>query len=118
MTQFRFFVLLAGLTLLVSAPLLSQEPLQKVDINRAGTTQLLALPGIGPALAQRIVDHRTKNGPFKRAQDLLNVPGIGPKKFEGLADLVTVGRPPGQKSGDSRAQWLPRYRQPAPVCLA
>ncbi|MCL4078982.1 ComEA family DNA-binding protein [Coriobacteriia bacterium Es71-Z0120] len=64
---------------------------QKVNINSASATELDALPGIGPATAQKIVDDRTKNGPFSAPEDLMRVPGIGPKKFDALKDLITTG---------------------------
>jgi competence protein ComEA len=63
----------------------------KVDLNRATAAELDTLPGVGPSTAQKIVDDRTKNGPFKKVEDLMRVTGIGPKKFESLKDLVTVG---------------------------
>ncbi len=66
---------------------------ERVDLNRAGARQLESLPGIGPALAQRIIDHRQKNGPFKRIEDLMNVRGIGEKKFLQLEDRIRVGVP-------------------------
>lgn len=61
-----------------------------VNLNTATLADLDTLPGIGPALAQRILDHREKNGGFRAVEDLLEVPGIGPKKFEELRDMVTV----------------------------
>ena len=63
----------------------------KVDLNRATAADLDTLPGIGPATAQKIVDDRTANGPFKTVEDLMRVSGIGEKKFDALKDLVTVG---------------------------
>jgi competence protein ComEA len=66
-----------------------QSP-QKIDINRAEPWLLEALPGIGEVLAQRIVDHRSENGPFRRIEDLLKVSGIGPATFEGIKDYITV----------------------------
>ena len=64
---------------------------EKVNINAATADQLTALPGIGPSYAQRIVEYREKNGPFKKVEDLLNVTGIGEKTFEKIKDRITVG---------------------------
>jgi competence protein ComEA len=61
-----------------------------VDLNSAGVADLDALPGIGPVLAQRIVDYRTRNGPFTSLDQLDDVPGIGPAIFAELTALVTV----------------------------
>jgi competence protein ComEA len=61
-----------------------------VDLNTAGVAELDALPGIGPVLAQRIVDHRTQRGPFETVDELDDVPGIGPAIAAELAELVTV----------------------------
>lgn len=52
-----------------------------ININTASVAELETLPGIGETLAQRIVDFREKNGPFRRAENLLLVPGISEKKF-------------------------------------
>jgi competence protein ComEA len=65
-------------------------PSGKLDLNRATASDLDALPGIGPVLAQRIVDHRTSQGPFRSVDELDDVPGIGPAIFGELADLVVV----------------------------
>ena len=61
-----------------------------VDLNTATAAQLDALPGVGPATAQKIIDYRTANGGFKTVADLKNVPGIGDAKFATLQPLVTV----------------------------
>jgi competence protein ComEA len=66
-----------------------QSP-QKIDINRAEPWLLEALPGIGEILAQRILDYRSENGPFRRIEDLLRVSGIGEATFENIKDLLTV----------------------------
>ncbi|KAB1949517.1 MAG: helix-hairpin-helix domain-containing protein [Brevibacterium sp.] len=62
----------------------------KVDLNTADATTLETLPGVGPVTAQAIISHRSQQ-PFASVEDLLLVKGIGPKTFESLKDLVTVG---------------------------
>ena len=62
----------------------------RVSLNSATAADLDALPGIGPVLAQRIVDHRAENGPFTAVEQLDDVPGIGPATFDELVDLVAV----------------------------
>ena len=61
-----------------------------VNLNSASVAQLEALPGIGRATAERIVEYRQKVGGFKKAEDLMNVRGIGEKSFLKLKPLVTV----------------------------
>jgi competence protein ComEA len=61
-----------------------------IDLNSASVDQLDALPGVGPVLAQRIVDYRQQHGSFASIDDLNNVPGIGPAKFAELKPLVAV----------------------------
>jgi len=65
------------------------EP-QKISINRADAWLLDALPGIGPALAEDIIQYREENGPFQSIEELMRVPGIGQVKYDGLKDLITV----------------------------
>lgn len=62
-----------------------------VDINRATAEELASLPGIGPALARRMVEWRGANGPFATVDDLEKVPGIGPAKLERLRPRVRAG---------------------------
>ncbi|MGY1746496.1 ComEA family DNA-binding protein [Blastococcus sp. SYSU D00695] len=62
----------------------------RTSLNTATAAELDALPGIGPVLAQRIVDHRARNGPFTAIEQLEDVPGIGPATYDELVDLVTV----------------------------
>jgi competence protein ComEA len=61
-----------------------------VNINTADAGDLESLPGIGPATAAAIVDHRVEHGSFRSVDDLLDVPGIGEAKLAQLRDLVTV----------------------------
>ncbi len=62
----------------------------QVNINTANMEQLQELPGIGPAMAGRIVGYRQQAGQFQKAEDLMNVGGIGPKKFERIAPLIKL----------------------------
>lgn len=71
------------------AALAAGEP-GKVSINAADLAALDALPGIGPVLAQRIIDWRTSKGPFATVDALSEVPGIGPSVFGKLKPLVTT----------------------------
>lgn len=61
-----------------------------VNINTASLEELDSLPGIGPTIAQRIIDYRDENGPFAVIEDILNVSGIGPSTFDQIKDLITV----------------------------
>lgn len=63
----------------------------KVNINTATLDQLDALPGIGQATAEKIIADREANGPFSSPEDLKRVSGIGDKKYEELADMISVG---------------------------
>jgi len=70
------------------------EPQTKlVNINTATSPELQALPGIGPATADRIIEYRQKNGGFKKVEDLMNVRGIGEKTFLKLKPLISVTPP-------------------------
>ena len=61
-----------------------------LDLNTATLEDLDALPGIGPALAQRIIAYRQSHGPFKKIDDLMEVSGIGPIKLEKIKPYLTV----------------------------
>ena len=64
-----------------------------VDINAATYEQLQGIKGVGPAIARRIILHRRRHGPFRRAEDLLNVKGIGPKNVRGILPQIVLREP-------------------------
>jgi competence protein ComEA len=70
----------------------STEAEPRVDINRASVEELMSLPGVGPAKAQAIVDHR-RTAPFKKTEELLEVRGIGDSIYADLRDRITVSEP-------------------------
>lgn len=64
-----------------------------ININTATLEQLQQLPNIGPTLAQAIINYRDSHGPFTSIDQIQNVAGIGPKTFDGIQSLITVGEP-------------------------
>ena len=77
----------------IEEPQATSEPavIFPIDINRADMEELIALPGIGEVLAQRILLYREENGEFSAVEELLNVKGIGKKRFEEFLDLIIIG---------------------------
>ncbi len=64
-----------------------------LNLNAATAADLEKLPGVGPALASRIIDYRQKNGGFKKIEELMNVQGIGEQSFLKLKALLTIAPP-------------------------
>jgi len=62
----------------------------KININAADKTALMELPGIGPVTAERIIAYREQGQGFKSVEDIMNVSGIGQKKYDGIKDMITV----------------------------
>ncbi len=63
---------------------------EKINLNSATVEQLQSLPGIGPATAKAIVEYRTKAGKFNRVEEIINVKGIGEKKFQRIKDRLVL----------------------------
>lgn len=68
----------------------ADAPVTVVQINEAGPHELASLPGIGPKLAERIVEYRNQHGPFRRTEDIQRVKGIGKKMFEKIKPFVDI----------------------------
>lgn len=87
------------LTALLLNPLIPAGPLPQaearqvkrpISINIATIPELQELPGIGPVLAARIVEHRCVHGPFKRIEDVIIVRGMSPARFRRIARLIRI----------------------------
>ena len=85
----------------------------RIDLNTADATTLTAIPGIGPALAERILTYRTEHGPFLAIEELMAVSGIGEKVFAGAANHLTLSLPPMALPAD--AETVSSDEQPLPV---
>ena len=97
----RFFMSIAAIGLLLAAQPHAQaqqakanapaaKPAALVNLNTATQRDLETLPGIGAATAARIIEYRTKKGPFKKIEELMNVQGIGEKSFLKIKPQITV----------------------------
>jgi competence protein ComEA len=74
-----------------------------IDLNRASAEDLDAIPGLGPALAKRIVEYRQAHGPFKKIEDLREVSGVGPQNLEKLKPYLGLGTPEANAPPDWKA---------------
>lgn len=92
-TTNKSYIKLENTPTIQQQPTASQEPasIGKININTATIEQLQLLPGIGESLAQRIIDYRNRNGNFTKADDIMNVSGIGEKKFDSIKEYITIG---------------------------
>ena len=95
--NFTFRTVIAAVALLVvclASQARKQPPSKPIDLNLANVKELQELPGVGAVTAQRIIDLRQKSGRFKRAEDLLAVRGISPKKLDAMRPYITISAPP------------------------
>ncbi|MCL2562669.1 MAG: ComEA family DNA-binding protein [Oscillospiraceae bacterium] len=79
-----------GDTHITPQPPVSESGDGLVNINTAEADALMTLPGVGPAIAQRIIDHREAHGPFRIIEEITDVSGIGSARFADIRDLITV----------------------------
>ena len=88
----RFAAAVVAFTLALAAlpAFAADQPSGVVNVNSASAAELERLPGVGPSLAARIVEHRTKNGNFQKTEDLMLVKGIGEKSFERIKPYVAL----------------------------
>jgi competence protein ComEA len=84
------FPLLAQQASQAAPPPAGKSAADKININAAALDELQKLPGIGPKIAQRIIDYRKQNGNFKKVEDLMKVRGIGEKTFLKMKDQLTI----------------------------
>ncbi|HYS27028.1 MAG TPA: helix-hairpin-helix domain-containing protein [Vicinamibacterales bacterium] len=77
----------------IPAPKPTATAAAPVNLNTATAEQLATIPGVGPKMAERILDYRQKNGGFKKVEDLMNVSGVGEKSFLKMKPLITVTVP-------------------------
>jgi competence protein ComEA len=85
-------IIVALLAICSALPAAAADKVEPIDVNKAGVTELMSVPGIGKVMAQRIIDFREEHGPFSRVEDLLKVKGIGEKSLEKLKPYVKVGK--------------------------
>ncbi|KAB2969201.1 MAG: helix-hairpin-helix domain-containing protein [Thermoanaerobaculia bacterium] len=92
LVRHRLTALAATLALVLAAlpAAAADAPAGVINLNTASVAELERLPGVGAAVAQRIVEHREKNGAFRAIEDLMLVRGIGEKSFEKLRPYLTV----------------------------
>lgn len=74
-------------------PAAKEKVVGPVNLNTAAAAELETLPGVGPAMATRILEYRQKNGGFKKIEELMNVRGVGEKMFLKLKPMITVAPP-------------------------
>ena len=84
-----FLCIAAAIVMVLIGPVWAKDP-AKINVNKASVEELTQLKGVGTKYAERIVEFREKNGPFKKPEGILSVPGIGPKTYEKNKDRIVV----------------------------
>ena len=76
----------------ISTPTSTSSPEQsaKINVNTADKQELEKITGVGPIIAQRIIDYRQSNGPFQTIEDIKKVNGIGNKTFEKMKNEIAI----------------------------
>ena len=110
-TKTAIAFLLVLVSAIASLPAAAAETKKVVNINSADVSQLAMLPRVGPSVAERIVDYRKENGPFKKPEDLMLVQGIGEKTFQLLKPYLAISgestlneKVHGSRSGSSKSK--------------
>lgn len=87
--KFFIFCIAVVIAISLSGPVMADN-VEKINLNKASVAELVQLKKVGPKYAQRIVDFREKNSPFKKPEDIMQVPGIGYKTFELNKDRIVI----------------------------
>jgi competence ComEA-like helix-hairpin-helix protein len=87
------FLILTIVFLPIAVRAEKHPPSKPIDLNLANVKELEELPGVGPVMAQRIIDMRAKSGHFHRVEDLLAIRGISQKKLDAMRPYVSVSGP-------------------------
>jgi len=89
-TRMCFMMMVAVGFMVVAIAGAQDKEMKKINLNTATMEELEQVKGIGPKLAEKIIAYRKTNGPFKRAEDIVNVQGLGPKFWEANKDRFVV----------------------------
>jgi len=99
----RIIVMMVLSVFLIASLCYGADPTM-ININTATAEEFTQIKGIGPKLAEKIVEYRKANGAFKKAEDIVNVPGIGPKLWEANKTVFTVDTVPAAPAKVTKTQ--------------
>lgn len=92
MQRMKLVISLIAVMAVVAGFVMTAGAVEMININTASKDELMQLEGVGTVIAERIVEYREANGPFKAPEDIVNVKGIGPSTYEKNKDRITVGQ--------------------------